>query len=145
MTRAFYKGGRGALVVGDLAAVNMLGPVADWKADLDKKACSPHREPLPAVLLANKVDLPDVQLDAEGLNDFAQLHRFTRWFDTSAKTGYHLTEALEALCVSILDLECQATDRDTSTVESDDENEGTVDPSAPSGSELSMDSKGCGC
>ena len=55
MTRVYYKEAVGALLVFDVTRLSTFDAVSKWKADLDDKVRLPDGEPIPVVLLANKV------------------------------------------------------------------------------------------
>lgn len=89
MSRVYYKGAMGALVVFDLTNSHSLEAAAQWKQDLDSKVCLQSGSPIPAVLLANKCDMKgrdNVLLST--LDRFCQDHGFSGWFETSAKVGF---------------------------------------------------------
>ena len=62
MTRAYFKGAVGALVVFDLGDAHTYSAARKWKADIDKKCALPDGRKIPAILIANKassVSTPD--------------------------------------------------------------------------------------
>ena len=54
MTRAYFKGAVGALVVFDLGDAHTYSAARKWKADIDKKCALPDGRKIPAILIANK-------------------------------------------------------------------------------------------
>ena len=59
LSRAYYKDAFGCLVVGDLELDTIVSDVKAWKKDIDEKVDFPDtEEPLPCVMMANKVDKP---------------------------------------------------------------------------------------
>merc|ERR1712080_664594 len=58
MTRVYYKDAAAAFVVFDLTRSATMDAVQKWKSDLDMKVVTVTGEPVPAVLLANKCDMP---------------------------------------------------------------------------------------
>ena len=59
LSRAYYKDAFGCLVVGDLELDTIVSDVKAWKKDIDEKVHFPDtEEPLPCVMMANKVDKP---------------------------------------------------------------------------------------
>uniref|UniRef100_A0A8C6WNF8 Ras-related protein Rab n=1 Tax=Neogobius melanostomus TaxID=47308 RepID=A0A8C6WNF8_9GOBI len=100
MSRVFYKGARGALVVFDVTKLATLESAAQWKQDLDSKVSRDSGEPIPTLLLANKCDLMEQsERDrmAPSLDEFCKDNGFTGWFETSAKGGVNIEEAMTFL------------------------------------------------
>lgn len=64
----YYKEAVAALVVYDITRPNTFEAVPKWKADLDTKVSLPDGQPIPVVLLANKVPL--IVLLADGISFF---------------------------------------------------------------------------
>lgn len=55
MTRIYYKEAVGAFLVFDVSAPSSFNAVLKWKHDLDTKVCMADGQPIPCLLLANKV------------------------------------------------------------------------------------------
>ncbi|KAM3871169.1 ras-related protein Rab-32 [Diretmus argenteus] len=90
MSRVYYKGAMGALVVFDITKSSTLEAASEWKQDLDSKVCK-----VPAVLLANKCDMmaeESMEL-ASSLDHFCKENSFLGWFETSAKDNINIDEA----------------------------------------------------
>lgn len=95
MSRVYYKGAMGALVVFDITNGHSLKAAAQWKQDLDSKVCLQSGRPIPAVLLANKCDMEGRDNDLlSTLDHFCQENRFAGWFKTSAKVGVFIEDQL---------------------------------------------------
>lgn len=97
ISRVYYKGAMGALVVFDVTNGHTLEAAAQWKKDLDSKVCLQGGRPIPAVLLANKCDMKgrDASL-VSTLDRFCQDHRFSGWFETSAKVSVSIKDTVGA-------------------------------------------------
>ncbi|XP_042357244.1 ras-related protein Rab-32 [Plectropomus leopardus] len=94
MSRVYYKGAMGAVVVFDITNSSTLEAASAWKQDLDNKVCLDGGHPVPAVLLANKCDLTGWDRDLlSSLDSFCKDNRFTGWFETSAKDNINIDEA----------------------------------------------------
>ncbi|XP_068608227.1 ras-related protein Rab-32 [Brachionichthys hirsutus] len=94
MSRVYYKGAMGALVVFDVTNSSTLEAAAEWKRDLDSKLCLDSGCPVPSVLLANKCDMTGRDRDlVKSMDDFCKVNRFTGWFETSAKDNINIDEA----------------------------------------------------
>lgn len=86
MSRVYYKGAMGALVVFDITNSSTLEAASEWKQDLDSKVCLDNGRPVPAILLANKCDMTDRDRDLmSSLDSFCKDNSFMGWFETSAK------------------------------------------------------------
>ena len=106
MTRAYYRGTMGAIVVYDQTnAYTYRSAVDRWKRDLDAKCCLPGNRPVPAILVGNKCDLiPDKNMpdDLEISRD-VQEHGFVpKWYKTSAKTGKNVNDAMSLIVKYIM-------------------------------------------
>jgi Ras-related protein Rab-32 len=55
MTRVYYKKAVGCFIVFDATRESTFKGVTKWKTDLDNKVQLPDGNPIPCVLLANKV------------------------------------------------------------------------------------------
>jgi GTPase SAR1 family protein len=103
MTRVYYKEAVGAFVVFDVTRVSTYEAVKKWKHDIDAKVTIPGtQEPIPVVLLANKVDLVNQEGDDKGwgktpeeMDAFCKEHGFVTWFETSAKENTHVCDLHE--------------------------------------------------
>lgn len=86
MSRVYYKGAMGAIVVFDITNSSSLEAASEWKQDLDSKVCLTSGRPVPAVLLANKCDMKGKDRDLlSSLDSFCEDNSFMGWFETSAK------------------------------------------------------------
>ena len=109
MTRVYYKEAVGAFVVFDVTRSSTFEAVKKWKADIDAKVMIPGTtdQPIPVVLLANKIDLVNA---AEGwgkskaeMEQFCLDHGFVAWFETSAKDDVQIDGAANKLVATILE------------------------------------------
>ena len=55
MTRIYYKGTSGCVIMFDVTNPDSFQSCRVWKQDLDSKAMLPDGNPIPCILLANKV------------------------------------------------------------------------------------------
>uniref|UniRef100_A0A3Q3WAR8 Uncharacterized protein n=1 Tax=Mola mola TaxID=94237 RepID=A0A3Q3WAR8_MOLML len=55
MTRIYYKGALGCVVMFDVTSSSSFRSCLQWKRDLDNKAMLPNGDSIPCILLANKV------------------------------------------------------------------------------------------
>lgn len=96
MSRVYYKGAMGALVVFDVTNSLTLEAASQWKQELDSKVCLDSGRPIPAVLLANKCDKREGDRDLlSSLNSFCQQNSFSAWFETSAKVSFIMGRVMD--------------------------------------------------
>lgn len=74
-----------------------------WKDEIDKKVLLPNEKPLPVVLLGNKCDLDEAEIDKSQLDKFCNEKGFAGWFDTSAKLNINIEKAARFLVERILE------------------------------------------
>ena len=72
-----------------------------WKAVVDEVALFLDGGKLPCLLVENKVDLVDFEVDPS-LQTFAIENEFCGAFRTSAKTGFNVSESMEYLIRNII-------------------------------------------
>lgn len=91
MSRVYYRGAMGAMVVFDVTNSSTLKGAEDWKKDLDSNVLLDSGRPVPAVLLANKCDKTERDEDVTAsLGRFCEDNGFVGWFQTSAKVRVDL-------------------------------------------------------
>eukprot|EP00002_Diphylleia_rotans_P011649 TRINITY_DN2295_c0_g1_i3.p1 TRINITY_DN2295_c0_g1~~TRINITY_DN2295_c0_g1_i3.p1 ORF type:complete len:227 (+),score=42.36 TRINITY_DN2295_c0_g1_i3:46-726(+) len=105
ITSTFYNFAMGALLVYDASIPNALESLLEWKEDVNSRICLPNGEFIPYVILANKCDLEASNVDGKALDQFVQENGFVGWFETSAKTGQNIDEAVKRLVSRILQVE----------------------------------------
>eukprot|EP01121_Diplochlamys_sp_Union-15-3_P022910 TRINITY_DN9900_c0_g1_i1.p1 TRINITY_DN9900_c0_g1~~TRINITY_DN9900_c0_g1_i1.p1 ORF type:complete len:118 (+),score=21.08 TRINITY_DN9900_c0_g1_i1:223-576(+) len=78
--------------------------VIKWKEDVNNKVFFPGTEdPIPTILLCNKVDLvEDPQYTDSELDTFCEHNGFLHWFKTSAKQNIGVDESLNFFVPEIL-------------------------------------------
>lgn len=103
IARVYYKDALGAILVYDVSRPNTFETVAKWKEEIDSKVTLPNGLPLPVILLGNKVDLEDAEIDRNQLDRFCKEKGFIGWFDTSAKLNINIDKAAKYLVDNILE------------------------------------------
>uniref|UniRef100_A0A3B4DI80 RAB32, member RAS onco family n=1 Tax=Pygocentrus nattereri TaxID=42514 RepID=A0A3B4DI80_PYGNA len=103
MSRVYFKGARGALVVYDIAEESTLEGALTWKFDLDCKVVTDSGRPIPSVLLTNKCDQDKACSKEPCLMDkLCSEKGFAGWFKVSAKENVNVDEAVNFLVKHIL-------------------------------------------
>lgn len=93
ITRSYFRGASGALLVFDISRRNTFESVTSWLHDLKQIA----EEGIVVILVGNKSDLADISTDTEGGNkravtqqeaeDWCKREGVMRYVETSAKSG----------------------------------------------------------
>lgn len=103
IARVYYKDAYGAMLVYDVSKPSTFDTVAKWKEEIDSKVRLPNEELLPVVLLGNKIDLDDAEVDKIQLDRFCEEKGFVGWFDTSAKLNINIEKAAKCLVEKVLE------------------------------------------
>jgi small GTP-binding protein len=97
VTRGYYRGSAGAFVIFDLTNHDTFDHISRWLQDVREVA----RSDVVTVLLGNKVDLTEKrQVARDEAERLAQANKML-YFETSAKTGEQLTEAINGIVAVI--------------------------------------------
>lgn len=100
LTRNYYQGAAGALVVYDIKNPKSLEGAEKWKKDLDAKVTQCDGKPLPAILVANKCDLDEsATLPTEEMKKM----NFSECALTSAKENIGLQEVIRKIAQIIIE------------------------------------------
>mmetsp|Transcript_25988 Transcript_25988/g.24840 ORF Transcript_25988/g.24840 Transcript_25988/m.24840 type:complete len:204 (-) Transcript_25988:69-680(-) len=102
IARVYYKDAFGAMLVYDVSRPLTFETVTKWKEEIDAKVLLPNGMPLPVVLLGNKCDLDEADIDKDQLDKFCESKGFVGWFDTSAKMNINIDKAARFLVERIL-------------------------------------------
>ena len=99
VTRGYYRGSAGALLVFDLTNRDSFENINRWLQDVKDVA----RSDVVTLLIGNKSDLcaDKRQVTKEEAEEFAKQHNM-QYFETSAKTGDEIANAINA-CVAIIE------------------------------------------
>ena len=98
LKEAYFRGSQGILAVCDVTRPETLAKLKDWRKAVEKVA-----GPIPAYVLANKVDLVDeARLEESEVESFCQGWGSPHLL-TSAKTGENVKEAFAGLALLILE------------------------------------------
>lgn len=98
VTRGYYRGSAGALLVFDLTNRDSFENIGRWLQDIKDVA----RPDVVTLLLGNKADLDEKRaVKKEEAEEFAAAHGM-QYFETSAKTGDQIAQAISA-CVAVIE------------------------------------------
>eukprot|EP01121_Diplochlamys_sp_Union-15-3_P010224 TRINITY_DN284_c0_g3_i2.p1 TRINITY_DN284_c0_g3~~TRINITY_DN284_c0_g3_i2.p1 ORF type:complete len:248 (-),score=42.09 TRINITY_DN284_c0_g3_i2:136-819(-) len=104
MTRVYYKYAIAGIIVFDLSRPATFEAVTKWREDVNNKVVLANNEPIPLLLLANKCDIPGVNIDKEALDKFSRENGFIGWYATSAQDNLNIDEAIKYLVTKILEV-----------------------------------------
>lgn len=129
VTRGYYRGSAGAFLVFDLTNHDSFEHINRWLTDVKDVA----RDDVVTILIGNKADLSDKRdVTREEAEAFAQMNKMA-YFETSAKTGEQIADAIAA-CVQVIEQHVS---------------EGTYDiPQSPEDAQFlseEPEKKGCSC
>mmetsp|Transcript_21027 Transcript_21027/g.26605 ORF Transcript_21027/g.26605 Transcript_21027/m.26605 type:complete len:146 (+) Transcript_21027:342-779(+) len=102
MTRVYYKYAIAAVIVFDVSRPATFDAVLKWREDINSKVVLANNEPIPCILLANKCDLPNTNINSEALDEFVKKHNFILWQQTSAQDDIGIDHAMKELVREIL-------------------------------------------
>jgi len=102
ISRVYYKNSFGAMIVYDVTNPVTFETVAKWKEQIDQRVQLPNGSPLPVVLIGNKCDLEEADIDQTQLDKFCSEKGFISWFDTSAKLNLNIDKACRTLVQAIM-------------------------------------------
>jgi small GTP-binding protein len=98
VTRGYYRGSAGALLVFDLSNRDSFENIGRWLQDIRDVA----RSDVVTLLIGNKSDLVDKrQVTTDEAETFAKTHNM-HYFETSAKTGSNITASIDQ-CVAVIE------------------------------------------
>jgi small GTP-binding protein len=119
LTRMYYLGSVGALVVFDVTKPETLERAVAWKKGIDDRVVTASSEPIPVLLVGNKIDLaPDGWEDTIGeIDELRTAHHFIGYVETSARTAVNIEEAVHALVDYVLENSVQGQDDGASGVQ----------------------------
>ncbi|XP_029361663.1 ras-related protein Rab-7L1 [Echeneis naucrates] len=102
MTRIYYKGALGCVMMFDVGSLSSFLSCRLWKQDLDNKAMLPNGASIPCILLANKADLAERAVSSENIDSFSRANGFVTWMETSVKENRNVGESMRRLVQEIL-------------------------------------------
>uniref|UniRef100_A0A087Y4Y0 Ras-related protein Rab n=2 Tax=Poecilia formosa TaxID=48698 RepID=A0A087Y4Y0_POEFO len=105
MTRVYFKGAVGSVLMFDVTDTSSFLKCHQWKQDLDSKATLPNGSSIPCILLANKSDLSDWAVPADHIESFCKAHGFVTWMATSVKDNKNIDKAMRRLVEEILSIQ----------------------------------------
>jgi small GTP-binding protein len=97
VTRGYYRGSAGAILMFDITSRDSFDSMEQWLREIKDVA----RADVVTILIGNKTDLSEQRVvGTEQAEAFAKTHSM-HYFETSAKTGTNVTEAIDNLVAII--------------------------------------------
>ncbi len=93
----YYKGAMGALLVFDVSNRESFDHLTNWMEELES-----NTNPVPYVLVGNKIDLPNRAVSAQEAWQFCQNFNIQYYYETSAKTGEEVGDCFHALAYAMM-------------------------------------------
>ena len=101
MTGVYYRESVGSIVVFDVTRNPTFDTTKVWKKDIDEKVQTSEGQPVPTLLLGNKIDLMGSTENWEKrrieIEEYTKENNFLAFFETSAKDGTNLNESIMML------------------------------------------------
>ncbi|GAB6021806.1 hypothetical protein CHUAL_004379 [Chamberlinius hualienensis] len=119
MTSVYYKYAIAAIIVYDLSRPATFQSVTKWHKDVQDKVCLQDGRPIPVIIIANKCDIPTVNIERRVLDKFCQQNDVLKWFYTSAKEDININEAIHYLVSKIIQIKSGLDALDSSSGEAD--------------------------
>lgn len=116
LARVYYKSAIAAIIIFDLTRKATFESASKWANDVREKVTLSNGEPIPLLLLANKCDQLDVEVDDSLIEEYATSQKFIGWFKTSAKDSTNIDEAMTFLIGKISELQPEKSDQKAFTL-----------------------------
>jgi small GTP-binding protein len=117
MTHVFSAEAHAAFLMFDVTRIATLDLAVDWKKEVDNTVFTRTGQPIPCILLGNKIDLcPDGKWEktSEEMQAFSKHHGFIDFFLISVRNGINTYESARALATFVLDNKIEPADVDWS-------------------------------
>ncbi|XP_054708832.1 ras-related protein Rab-7L1-like [Uloborus diversus] len=102
MTRVYYRDAQACIVMFDLSKRSTFLSAMKWKKDVDNKCQLPDGTLLPAILLGNKCDLANRDVNQEEIEYVYKKNNFIGWTEVSAKEGLMVDDCMRFLVDAML-------------------------------------------
>lgn len=96
LTRAFYKGADCCLLTFAVDDVRSFRSLSMWKREFLYYADITHGKTFPFVVIGNKVDVPNREVNDKMVRDWCNEHDNCPYYETSAKHAINVNSAFEA-------------------------------------------------
>ena len=97
ITANYYRGAEGVILVYDASQAQTFSNVRNWLKQIDQNADSD----IMRILVANKTDLPNLEVEESEGRALAEQHRM-EFYATSAKTGENVENMFEDIAFKVM-------------------------------------------
>lgn len=99
MTKIYYRGTNGVVMMVNITEKTTFESIQNLKKDIDDKIKLANENDVPVILALNKCDLDKDPLfeNAQMLNTFCEENNFIGWYETSAKDNIGITDCMNTL------------------------------------------------
>ena len=102
LTKGFFKNGEGIIIVYDVANKNSFESLKFWIDSIENNNNLENKE-MPAVILGNKIDISDRQVNENEAEEFTKSRNY-KYFEVSAKSGKCVDESIKYLIKKVIEV-----------------------------------------
>lgn len=92
---AFYRGSDACVLVYDVTSAQSLDKLENWKQEFINQGGIDNADKFPFIVVGNKADRNDRDVEQESVSKFCEDNGGMKFFETSAKEGLGIKEAME--------------------------------------------------
>ena len=100
LTQGFFRNAQGVMVVYDVTNPESFENLKYWISSIQKNTAN-SKVPIPVIILGNKIDVEDREVKNEDAEKYAEENKY-KYFETSAKTGEGIDDAVRELVNQVL-------------------------------------------
>ena len=102
LTKGFFKNGEGIIIVYDVTNRNSFESLKFWIDSIENNNNLENKK-MPAVILGNKIDISDRQVNENEAEEFAKSRNY-KYFEVSAKSGNGVDESIKYLIKKVIEV-----------------------------------------
>ena len=102
LTKGFFKNGEGIIIVFDVTNKNSFESSKFWIDSIENNNNLENKK-MPAVILGNKIDISDRQVNEVDAQEFAKSKNY-KYFEVSAKSGTGVDESIKYLIKKVIEV-----------------------------------------
>ena len=100
LTQGFFRNAQGVMVVYDVTNSESFENLKYWISSIQKNTDN-NKVSIPVIILGNKIDVEDREIKNEDAEKYAEENKY-KYFETSAKTGEGIDDAIRELVNQVL-------------------------------------------